>query len=336
MSKIILFSFVMVLFASCAQQAETEVTKKICGLSFVSVNKDISKVDIQPMKEVGADWVSVIPFAFISAKDNPNLAFNSKWQWKGERLDGAQAYIQEMHAEGLSVMLKPQIWVGRGVFTGFIEMSSDDDWEVFENKYQDYILEFAKMAEAEKVEMICLGTELNRFAIARADFWSSMIDKVRGVYSGKLTYAENWDCFDRISFWSKLDYIGVDAYFPIANGNKPTAETLVKGWKVHVAKMDSIFKLLNKQILFTEYGYRSTINCAEKPWDYSETAEINQESQVNALRSLYDVMWQKESFAGGFLWKWFPDHKNAGGESNGMFTVQNKKAETVVKEVYLR
>jgi len=333
MNKLTLLFFTSLLFFGCAQQEKPSV-KKICGLSFVSVNKGISVSDIDPMKAVGADWVSVIPFSFISAKDDPNLVFNSEWQWKGERLDGAQEYIQSMHKQGLSVMLKPQIWVGRGVFTGFIEMNSTEDWELFERNYKDYILAFAQMAEEENVEMMCIGTELNRFAVQRSDFWKGLISDIKHVYSGKLTYAENWDCFDRISFWGQLDYIGIDAYFPLAKGNSPTLTQLIEGWKIHESRMDSVSEVLGKQLLFTEYGYRSTVNCAEKPWDYSESAEINHESQVNALKSLYEVMWHKPTFAGGFLWKWFPDHANAGGEENGMFTVQNKKAERLVKEVY--
>ncbi|MGB0915772.1 MAG: glycoside hydrolase family 113, partial [Crocinitomicaceae bacterium] len=77
-----------------------------------------------------------------------------------------------------------------------------------------------------------------------------------------------------------------------------------------------------------------TVNCSMKPWDYSETAEINEDCQVRALDALFEVMWSKDNFAGGFLWKWFPDHKKAGGPENGMFTVQNKKAESLVKEQY--
>ncbi|MCH2231522.1 MAG: glycoside hydrolase [Crocinitomicaceae bacterium] len=335
MNKCLIFCFLMFLFISCAQKS-IEPSGKINGLSFVSINKLVAQEDIDPMKSVNANWVSVIPFSFIPAKDNPNLRYNSDWQWIGERLDGSQKYIQQMHKAGLKVMLKPQIWVGRGVFTGFIEMNNEDDWLVFEEKYQEFILEFAKMAEEEQVEMICLGTELNRFVVTRDRFWKGMIAEVKKVYSGKLTYAENWDCFDQVTFWSNLDYIGVDAYFPITQKEEPTKTDLIAGWSAHVAKMDSISAKYDTPLLFTEYGYRSTVNCSMKPWDYSKKAEISEDCQVRALSVLFDVMWSKENFAGGFLWKWFPDHKDAGGPKNDMFTVQNKKAETLVKEVYLR
>jgi hypothetical protein len=106
------------------------------------------------------------------------------------------------------------------------------------------------------------------------------------------------------------------------------------GWKLHKDKMDTTVRKYDRPILFTEYGYRSVSNCAVKPWDYSEDGSPNENAQQVALRALYNVFWNDENYAGGFLWKWYPNHSEAGGSKDKMFTVQNKKAQKVVKDIY--
>jgi hypothetical protein len=88
--------------------------------------------------------------------------------------------------------------------------------------------------------------------------------------------------------------------------------------------------------LFTEFGYRSIQKCADEPWSYdrSKTDLQSQEAQARALKVLFETFWDEEYFAGGFLWKWYPKHAKAGGSRDTMFTVQNKKAEAVVRKAY--
>ena len=82
----------------------------------------------------------------------------------------------------------------------------------------------AKIADSLGVEMLCIGTEWKSAVRERPQFWSNVIDSVRKVYQGKLTYAANWDDYDDVPFWSKLDYIGVNAYWPLAKTKTPTID----------------------------------------------------------------------------------------------------------------
>ena len=89
----------------------------------------------------------------------------------------------------------------------------------------------------------------------------------------------------------------------------------------------------NRQVVFTEYGYRSISNCAEEPWNYAKSGETSERAQYRALEALYETVWNDPFFKGGFLWKWYPDHE---GRSHGsdQYTVQHKKAENLVRSVY--
>ena len=117
--------------------------------------------------------------------------------------------------------------------------------------------------------MLCIGTETREFVNERPKFWKKLIRAVREEFSGQLTYAANWDDYDQVPFWKHLDYIGVDAYFPISKDKDATVEDLKSGWKPIVAKMDSIAQLHDKEVILTEYGYRSIKGCAIRPWDYN-------------------------------------------------------------------
>ncbi|MDG1331400.1 MAG: hypothetical protein P8P74_03675 [Crocinitomicaceae bacterium] len=137
--------------------------EQINGMSLVSINGEIDSTNVLPLKEVGANWGAVIPFAFMPSHTSPKLSFDLKWQWKGERVEGTRNYIRELHSQGISVMVKPQIWIGHGTYTGKILMESEEDWVKLEDNYREYILAFAKLAAEENVEMICIGTELKHF-----------------------------------------------------------------------------------------------------------------------------------------------------------------------------
>ena len=65
--------------------------------------------------------------------------------------------------EAFKIMVKPQIWVSKGVYTGKIDMNSEEDWKVLEESYEQFILGFAKTAEELNADIFCIGTELEKF-----------------------------------------------------------------------------------------------------------------------------------------------------------------------------
>lgn len=335
MRLLTLFSFLVLFFEVQAQEAEIVVREKIAGISLVAERFAVDSSHIEPLVKVGASYVAVIPFSFMPHIDSGALYFNHKQQWVSEREEGVRIAIRECKKKQLRVMLKPQIWVSHGEYTGNIKMNSEDQWKTFERDYTSYIVAFAKLAEEEEVDMMCIGTELKSVVAARPDFFGQLIEKVKIWYTGKLTYAENWDCYDKVNFWGQLDYIGVDAYFPISKKKKPCLKDLKEGWQPWINELDSVAQKWDKQIVFTEFGYRSIEGCAIEPWDYSNKhVTISEKQQLLALKALFETVWTERFFSGGFLWKWYPNHKEAGGSKDGMFTVQNKNAQRLVESYY--
>lgn len=295
----------------------------------------IDSSHVNPVVRVNANYAAIMPFGFTRGLDNPKINYNWDGQWFGERKEGVAQYIEELRKQEIKIMLKPQIWVSHGEFTGYIEMKNEADWITFEDSYSKFILEFAKHAEDLNVEIFCIGTELEKFIENRPEYWANLIQNIKEIYKGKLTYAANWDEFKRTPFWNQLEYIGLDAYFPVSDKETPSVEDCVKGWAKHKALIKKYHDSIGKPILFTEYGYRSVNFTGKEPWkvDRSEN-DVNLQAQVNATKALYDTFWREEWFAGGFVWKWFLQHNEVGGENNNRFTPQNKPVEKEIRKHY--
>ena len=149
--------------------------KFIAGVNMEAPPNAIDSSCFINMKRIHANWVAFIPFAF-SRQGQPTVQYNASRQWWGEREEGIVACIKMAHAQNMKVMLKPQIWIGGGVYTGHFKMDSDTGWLRWEENYKNYILHSAKIAEDNKAELFCIGTEMDEAVKLRPLFWENLIE----------------------------------------------------------------------------------------------------------------------------------------------------------------
>ncbi|WP_235841631.1 glycoside hydrolase family 113 [Confluentibacter sediminis] len=308
---------------------------KINGVSFVSSRDTINRTHIDPVVNIHANYASIMPFGFIRNLEHPKVLYNWNRQMFGESKSGIKQYIHSLNKRGIEIMLKPQLWVARGEFTGLIKADHEEAWLELEQSYTKYILYFAELAEEEHVAIFCIGTELEGFIDKRPNYWKQLIKNIKKIYKGKLTYAANWNEYDRVPFWDQLDYIGIDAYFPVSDLKTPTLEDCRLGWLKHKDTIHAFSIMHDKPILFTEYGYRSVDFSGKQPWRSDrDMKEVNFEAQKNATQALLETFWGEDWFAGGFVWKWFHHPERTGGEDDSQFSPQNKPAEAIIKDWY--
>ncbi|MDA0177577.1 hypothetical protein C7H62_0723 [Mesoflavibacter sp. HG96] len=323
----------VLLLVSCSMTSPK--TEKINGVSFVASRDSISEKHTKPVVNLNANYAAIMPFGFIKSLEQPEIIYNTDKQWFGETDKGVKQYVKALKKQQIKVMIKPQIWVSHGAFTGFIKMKSEEEWQELEQTYENFILDFAKVAEDINAEMFCIGTELEYFVAHRPKFWTQLIKKIRTIYKGKLTYAANWNEFTKTPFWADLDYVGIDAYFPVSDLKTPTVEDCLQGWNAHLPDIKNVQKNTKKPILFTEFGYRSFDFSGKKPWlTGNYDANPNLEAQVNTTKALFKTFWEEDWFAGGFVWKWFHNYEQSGGAKDNMFTPQNKPAEEIIRQYY--
>ncbi|WP_010521795.1 glycoside hydrolase family 113 [Aquimarina agarivorans] len=323
-----LLPFVSIAFAYA--QTNSLQLKKINGANLVSPPTLVAQKTVASVKQINANWVAVIPYAFTKGH-TPQVYFNTNFQWWGEKFEGTSQLIEYAKNEKLKVMLKPHIWVKGDGWAGDFMLKSESDWLIFEKHYTDYILSYAKIAQRSKVELLCIATEFRNVVKQRPQFWCNLIQKIKSVYTGKLTYAANWDNYENVTFWNELDYIGIDVYFPLSKNKTPTVTELTKLWQPITKNLQHFSSTYNKPILFTEYGYKSCDYSTAGHWNTDGKEIFNSKAQMNAYEALYENFWNKNWIAGGFLWKWHLTPINA---ENTRFTPQQKPVVQIIKKYY--
>ena len=313
-----------------------DADQKMHGLTFVAPPEPFPENPMTAVKSVGSSWISVVPYAF-TRMDVPNVRYSEHGgQWWGERLEGIRETIRVAHEHGIKVMLKPQVYVPRG-WTGALDFKTDEDWEKWEAGYDQYILRFAALADSSGAELFCIGTEFNNAIQKRPKYWTGLIQKIRTVYRGKLTYSSNWDDWERVPFWNELDFIGLGGYFPLVEAVTPEVEQLKTAWKPIHERLKNFSKGQNKPVLFTEFGYLSVDGCGWRNWELErgiEERNINEQAQANCLEALFATFQPEDWWAGGFLWKWFPNMQGHEGYPERDYTPQGKLGELVLKKWY--
>jgi len=237
--------------------------------------------------------------------------------------------INTMHALGMKVMLKPHVDLADGeVRTNIIP---SEEWFA---SYKEFILHYARFAVRYNVELLCIGTELSNTSISKWKAqWLDIIAAIRAVYKGPITYAANWDEYEGVSFWDAVDYIGMDAYFPLTDKTNPTKEELVKGWEKNTDVIETWLKAnkLNKPVIFTEVGYDTIEGSNKQPWRVLPTMakyKENQEEQANCLEALFLALSKRPWFKGFYWWNYFP-RPDIGPLG---YTLRGKKGEKILIE----
>ena len=115
-------------------------------------------------------------------------------------------------------------------------------------------------------------------------------------------------------FWDDLDYIGIQAYFPLVEtgtvskaDRTPSVEEIVRGWKGHLEAIERIHGKFQKPVIITEIGYRSAIDAAVEPWEWESsdtmaTSEERLQAQANCYEAFFKAFSEREFFAGVYFW----------------------------------
>ncbi|MFO7897767.1 MAG: SdrD B-like domain-containing protein [Planctomycetota bacterium] len=261
---------------------------------------------------------------------------SDKWTAEDSTVEAA---IDHIHAQGMDVMLKPDVDVVTGGWRG--EIDGTDTWFTNPDGYQAFINHFADMAQAKGVELFCVGTELIETTDNVAK-WRDTIAGVRARYDGKLVYAANWHQ-DRaidadIAWWDELDYVGIDAYYPLTSKNDPTVAELKAAWGAHVGHIESWYGGLSAAergpLLFTEIGYRSWDGANKSPTNMTakDGTNVDQVEQADCYSAVFEELWREEGWLrGAYWWNWEVD---PAAEVPNWYPIQDKLAEDVLAAYY--
>jgi hypothetical protein len=218
---------------------------------------------LQRLQRLGVEWISLTPFGYMESLEA--VAVHLAATRSGESDERMQQEVAHAHALGLKVALKPHIWIHHGEWQGDLKWSNDQAWRTWFASYRTFILHYAALAEHDKYDLLVIGTELKSATAGDPAGWRALIEEIRTAYHGKISYAANWDEAERVPFWDALDFIGVDAYAPIATKPGAKEPELCLAWGSLAKRLEALSKRTGKRVILTELGYRATRDAAMAP-----------------------------------------------------------------------
>jgi hypothetical protein len=334
-------------------------TGPVFYLGGIQVNEPDHDAWVSSLAESGMNTVAVTVYAKQADWDSTNLWWEEEEPW-------VIAEARAARRRGLDVALVLRVALDHAFernkffWHGMIMPNSDEALNVWFDRYSEYVLKWARIAEEEKIDVLAIGSELNSLTntvpidelpaleeywsnaekvekenakvlehresiegkeiwvrgnegyaglepyladratahalwaervsfldtadpVARvnarrrllASRWSELIERTRQVYSGPLTYAANFDQFEAVSFWSELDLISINAYFPLRKrdlpGSTDSSRTALFAtrWTTILQNVDALRDrqgVPDHRVLFTELGYTRRANSTVEPW----------------------------------------------------------------------
>lgn len=330
----LLAAVVLALTAACS--AEVIPSDRWMGFNYPSWEHEelaapASDASLVALAATGSNAVAIVPTHFADS-----CAASTVWADAVHTASPAavEHAVERAVAAGLRVALKPHIdlvgWpCGR-------DQLAPTDLDLWFDSYITMLLEYAEIGERAGATMLIIATELDHLSTEEAR-WRDLIAEVRGHFSGTLTFATNPEAYELVQFWDALDYVGVDAYFPLARGLSAEADTIERGWTVGRNGRESLVEQLGnfalevgRPLLFTEVGFRSVRGAAVLPASCEFPGAADEAAQADAYAATLAAFEDQSWWAGALWWAWVPD-LGVGG-CTAEFSPQGKIAEEVVTE----
>ena len=306
------------------------------GVSFAMLNRldggyHAPSVDerLERLQGLGSNAVSLMPFAYQPAADGPELRFLNRSP-TSETDVGAIHAARRAHAAGFHVLWKPHIWISGDSWPGDIGMRDDAAWTAWFDSYRRYIAHHAFLAEWAGCDLFSIGVELGQ-TLERRREWEALIASVRTLFSGAVTYSGNWfGDYDQAPFWDRLDFIGVDAYFPLADQEDAEPSAVAEGARGVAERLRQAAQRFGKPILLTEVGYAARKGAWAEP--HREGGDFSPEDQALAYRAFFDALGRPAWLRGVFAWKVFSAPR--GSSQRPDFRFLDRPAEAVVRDYF--
>lgn len=235
--------------------------------------------------------------------------------------DDVAAALDLAAARGLAATLFPIVIldvVAPGQWRGTLAPADVDAWW---QSYERYITHAATLAAAHRAAGLVVGSELGSTEHWR-ERWYHLISRVRRTFKGRLLYSANWDHWQEVSFWDRLDGLGVTGYFELTQRDDADVATLTTAWRAARRDLAAAATARKLPLWLTEVGYVSRDGATRAPWDYLRGTAIDLEEQRRAFAALAAAWAGEPALAGLFVWEW----SGAGGPGDGGYTPRGKPA----------
>lgn len=311
--------------AGCSSETMLR-TKRNYGASLCAwdaeVNRDVDlwRLAVRDMHKIGLTHVALVSYAYVNPETGIVRTNSSQGLDPGPSIAVLTAAADEARALGMECSIRPWVEIdgqsGPGVeWRGDFELGGRE-LDDFAQSYREYILELSDLARSADARCMYIGSELKGLTTDEkaSDHWFNLIENCRNTLkdtSCLLSYAANFDEFEDIPFWTDLDEIGIDAYFPIANikqaqgSGKPTRSVLDKGCRRIFGRLEKFSRKIERPVYICEWGLVPLDGTTADPSNELPSTQ----SDVEEVASGYDVFLSNASEQGNWLvgvdfWHW--------------------------------
>ena len=202
-------------------------------------------------------------------------------------------YAREL---GLRVILKAMVNCRDGYWRAYIRffdsfVPTEPTWAKWFDSWGRHVCLVAEMAEENHADMLCIGCEMVG-TDHRAAEWRHVIQDVRGIYHGPITY--NCDKYqeERVTWWDAVDVISSSGYYPIGEIDE------------NLDRIQRAAENAGKPFLFMECGCPSRKNSEHRPNDWRFGEGTDMQAQEDWYRAFTAALLRHPFVRGTGWWDW--------------------------------
>jgi nucleotide-binding universal stress UspA family protein len=291
---------------------------------------------LDELARLGVNAISITPFGRLWSLQSTQIALDFELPIDQGRAAVAR-FVAQAKARGLYVLIIPHLWVETAGWRGEVDPGSETGWLAYQASYRRFLLYWAGVAAASGADAFSIGVECKSWSGRFGAYWTQLIADVRATFHGQLTYSANWDEADNVLFWDRLDFVGINAFYPLSESNDASYREYAAGAERAVAKAIALGKLVAKPVVFVEIGYTARADAAVQPWlwpDSMRDVVVDEWEQARALAALTSAAASQRRFGGFFVWRYYADLDDVSQEAIWGFSPHGKLAEQLLANVF--
>ena len=231
--------------------------------------------------------------------------------------------------------------------------AASPQWAAWHASYlNDFILPYARLAQAAGAAGFVVAHELDRPVTNCAAEWATLLAAVRGAFFGAVSVAQGSGIFQAAAptqAWLRtLSWLGVECYLgsSAAAPPEPWRDAALADMQAGVAKSLQSFAAYSAtsglKIACTEGGWLAAPWASEAGWgqlfDFADASvhflDVSGPAQALAYTALLSVIEAQPWYVGGWYWLWRAD-PTAGGTSDPSPTPWAKEASAAIASLWV-
>ena len=331
-----------------------------------------TRTNIDLIQGDGASQVVIVPTVYMDTL-NSTRVYRDNGDPGGHNTDGAprtesdgsiEVALKYAQSRGLEVIFKLHVNIQNSDWNALIgppegsTPAQAKQWaDAWFASYKEAVVHYAKLAQKNGVTAFAIGNECESMTGSQyREYWVDIVDAVREVYSGQLTYAATWTEALHVSFWDRLDYIGANPYISFTDNPNPTVQQLIDGWTKpspffhvrdpieqafgeNISAIDALQRVAEehgKKLIFTETGFRSLDGSNYDPWTW-RSGRVDVVEQANMFKAFYKIITDRldEGWVGGYwLWNYDAGQLPADPSPDDGYYTHGKLADAIVEQYF--